>query len=732
MILFVKVIKRALFIVISLLLFFKSSFSQPNERERRNLEAFSEIFGTVRYFYPSEVVKSIEWPVFAIYGTGKIIGAKNDQELLKELKILFKDIAPDLKLQSEKISKSDNGFKQYSGKNGIKMHWQHKGISELESNPYYQSVLVNSTVQESPFLQNHYSVINVAKIDFVDGRAGTKFKLMFDLSDKMNSDSLLLRNCFSYQDFEIVKVQRQIEDKKYWHFEIFGERKEQSRFFAFNLIFSKNNSKDRFFPKNVKLYIFNENKWAEENSLIIENEPRDQTIIPFGLELVENVTMRQPELFKSELSENIKFTNSVNGINYELPIFKYSSENNVQFIKDRPSIDSINSVLMDFMKNNDYSSRTTFIANWVIVMNNLKYGFPYWANIDMSFKEFQHKSLGFIFSNKNEFEHVDGLNKTLALLNDGHAKASLPYLVKRFFPPITINSHNGSFYVERTADTIYNKKIGSKILRINGISIDSLYKVTSLKVSGSRQWVHFWSLKELLSSSKQDTVVIELKQDDLSTENIKLVRNVTEKDYNEIMVKKIKPKNGRFKKDLFYFDLTSATIIDDFLSKFDSLNKDSKIIFDLRGYPKVELNTLLGFFLKQDTAISYFGTPLREHPDVKRFKFNFNSQKIRKENKPFLGKLYVLINEEAFSASETIICMFKDLTDAILVGHPTSGANGATQYFSLPYGYNISYTGQMARDLKGHVYFSTGIAPHHLIENISSMSFDEIIKKLDL
>ncbi len=87
-----------------------------SSRELKNIICFTQLYGYIRYFYPSKASKKIDWNRFAIYGVRKVENAKNENELIIILKELFYPIAPELLLSNNPLK--DISYLSDIGKRG--------------------------------------------------------------------------------------------------------------------------------------------------------------------------------------------------------------------------------------------------------------------------------------------------------------------------------------------------------------------------------------------------------------------------------------------------------------------------------------------------------------------------------------------------------------------------------------------------------------------------------------
>ena len=94
-----------------------------------NLEAFSKLYGYVRYFHPSDEAAELDWEQFAIYGVDKVKGATNERELKEVLEELFIPLAPTMSLY---LGDEQNQRKQSEKESLEVIAWQHFGMGTPE------------------------------------------------------------------------------------------------------------------------------------------------------------------------------------------------------------------------------------------------------------------------------------------------------------------------------------------------------------------------------------------------------------------------------------------------------------------------------------------------------------------------------------------------------------------------------------------------------------------------
>ncbi len=86
---------------------FSKQSKELSKQEINNLISFAQLYGYIRYFYPSKQGEEIDWEKFAIFGVRKTEVSVNNTELLVTLKEIFEPIAPNLKLSLSPLNNYD-------------------------------------------------------------------------------------------------------------------------------------------------------------------------------------------------------------------------------------------------------------------------------------------------------------------------------------------------------------------------------------------------------------------------------------------------------------------------------------------------------------------------------------------------------------------------------------------------------------------------------------------------
>jgi C-terminal processing protease CtpA/Prc len=101
-----------------------------------NVLAFARLYGYVRYFHPSDQAAATDWDAFAIRGVREVEGARNAEELVNRLRVLFAPIAPTVRIMTTGISPSilpELTEPRKRGEDVEVIRWNHTGIGIIKS-----------------------------------------------------------------------------------------------------------------------------------------------------------------------------------------------------------------------------------------------------------------------------------------------------------------------------------------------------------------------------------------------------------------------------------------------------------------------------------------------------------------------------------------------------------------------------------------------------------------------
>ena len=140
--------------------FFSCSFAQKetidweckqlSQNELNNISALSECYGYIRFFYPNQNTKNLDWIKFLMYSIPKIEEINNDNELKTVLLELFYPICPDISFSTDSLRLNKKMLPPY-------FVMEHKAIGTLAEMTYGKNYSPIVKIMKGDDYQDIYS-----------------------------------------------------------------------------------------------------------------------------------------------------------------------------------------------------------------------------------------------------------------------------------------------------------------------------------------------------------------------------------------------------------------------------------------------------------------------------------------------------------------------------------------------------------------------------------------------
>ncbi|WP_069661337.1 S41 family peptidase [Arcticibacter eurypsychrophilus] len=712
------------FTFLCLTLFFQNAFGQFNERAERNLNAFCKLYGYVRFFHPSDEAQKIDWNNFAIYGAKKVLNAKNDQELLNTLNSLFVPIAPLLRISSSK-TKIILPVADYTPlqPDSFKVAcWQHLGVKLPGFNTLYKSVRLNRppTVDEREsdqfiplFLmrnsQNYAGKTFTFKINM---KGDTTINAPTLKIEQQSSDNSSLRNISSI--FYIDQSKRTFN---------FGGKIPSIQNTVLGVVF---NPTSPISLDNIQLFINDNGKQIEvNNSLAQVPDPFSNPSTSRFYFKVTSLKFATPVFTEIPKTSDILKKELVPGITCVLPLTVYSNTQHTY-----PEGDSIklNRLLRDIERaipsaytGGSRGSLLEFrLGDIVIAWNVLRHFFPYWEDAKTTPEKMLRDSFLKAFTDKAALDFYQTLKIMGEKLNDGHVFANLTDPTNQegdASVPLIFSKAENKIVLSSILDSSLNNIIapGDLVESIDGSPSNSFLSLLENTISGSRQWKEHKALFTLTNGPKNtfQELIINHKGKRVS---LKLKRTLPGVEYRNGSYRQIPRKNGLVQPNIYYFNLSADSIIDQVNRFEDKLIGAKAIIFDLRGYPQADIYPIISHLTNKKIVSRPFHTPKIIYPDYTQVNYQTDSVVVNPVEKRYKGKVFFLTDASAMSYSESFLGVVKDFNLGTLVGSATAGTNGNINTIYLPGRYSMSFSGSLVTNNDGSKHHLIGIVPDIKVE----------------
>lgn len=723
---------RFVILFILSLQFYPSAYAQPSKQQTRNLIAFSKLVGYVRYFYPADELQNDScWNAISMYGIQRMFIARNDKELIAELRALFCPLVPEIRIDfADKIDESLPLDARSNHKKDQLVYWQHQGfgINSDETSPY-KSVRVNSRVEyeKKAHRLNYFSLTKILQLEQFKGRP---FVFTLDIAAQRKKDNQN-DNLFA-GPYPPIPNQGLLNTER----KAIVEVKES---FVFRGTIDIDLPLIQF---GCFIDPLIENVQIDNPQLFIQNN--DNKLIPIDLSLVELIDfsrdptvqrteyafmigkIRQEPLFNGAIKagEVIK-KELVSGISVSVPLSLYSDGRHTY-----PTADSI--LLTTFQNStnempSDTSKETieTRLASFIKAWNVLRHFYPYWGDAATSPDSIFEQTVQKVFSDISKHDFIETLQLLTVPLNDGQSRVDFYNGTKESVIasiPLFAAAIENRIFVKGVIDNDLSKRIhpGDEILSINGLSASEYLTKKEALISGSQQWKRSKGLAVLFNGPNHSSVKLKLRTA-AGERKIQVPRSVLlPGPQNEFFLER--RQAARWINEAFYYvDLTAKNVGANphILQEMDLAKA---IIFDLRGTPPATISSaqLLNQILEQLTTASnvnyHLYIPEIRYPDFQNVSYKILTQQIHPRQKKIKANVYFLTDARTIGSLETYLEIVKDYKLGTLVGQPTAGANGIVNTLLLPGGYRLYFSGILVKNNAGNKLHLAGVVPDIKVE----------------
>jgi C-terminal processing protease CtpA/Prc len=303
------------------------------------------------------------------------------------------------------------------------------------------------------------------------------------------------------------------------------------------------------------------------------------------------------------------------------------------------------------------------------------------------------------------------LRRLVAALHDGHgnvylssqaATAELPVLFDWVEDQLAVTQ------VAAAADT-GGLKPGDVVVTLDGRPArEALADAESLVSGATEQWRRWVALQRLVTGPKDEPVKIAARHPggELFTADLKRSVPWSPESFPPPRPAKI----SEVKPGIFYVDIDRIGD-DDFKGALDRLAGAKGIVFDLRGYPGHLSTIVIAHLTDQPVSSARWNVPIVTRPDRQDWKWETSSWNVQPEAPRLKAKAAFIVDGRAISYAETYMGIVENYHLAEIVGSPTAGTNGNVNPFSLPGGYNVTWTGMQVLKHDGSRHHGVGIHP---------------------
>jgi len=347
----------------------------------------------------------------------------------------------------------------------------------------------------------------------------------------------------------------------------------------------------------------------------------------------------------------------------------------------------------------DVDDVDTRVASVAIAWSILQHFYPYFDVVEVDWHDALYDALGRALTAKDAGDHLTTLQLLVAELDDGHGHVYRP--AKDGHLPVELGWVEGQVVVlESSVDGIAR---GDTITDFGSVPAREAFAEARARTSGSPQWRDHRAPSGLVTGTEEDTVTVRLGSGDL-----------VELTYGKRPSFAPRAEAIRQLEDgVFVVDLSRASW-DEIEGRLDDLSKAPGIIFDVRGYPTGAGFQILPHLLDEPEDAEWMFVAQRLMPDgLDPVSWDRRGWGVTPKQ-PHLGAPQVWITGSgAISYAESVLGFVKAHELGPIVGGATAGANGNINPFELPGGYSITWTGMKVLHHDGSQLHLRGIEPTH-------------------
>ncbi|MGQ9818710.1 MAG: S41 family peptidase [Candidatus Kapaibacteriales bacterium] len=686
--------------------------------ELRNIIQFTNVYGLIRYFYPSESALKIDWDNFALFGLRRLIDISNVDSSRKELLNLFHPIAPLLKI-APKESLNAIAFPKYKeALPQVLLCWRHSVFPSKKITPFVRSEITNIYKPQRNSPASIYQLVPASKFQDSDIR----FSIFAKGSIEKPAGRLILMVRFEDTTSSTIASEFKefvdLDEGSWQKFEITAKVPINTDFIKVNILLVGEG--DIYCDSASLNTAYNPDNLLKNPSFEIEKHG-----LPiFGWRLSES-TEPNGYLIKITTKEKLFGEKSLHiKSDKETKIYlpnendKFFVELDDDYIAVIPAVlqtDSIGTLphsLINPYESNlqnieyDYNDRTSKLATLVILKSLIQHFNLYLdpkISLDSLYVEILRETA--ICESLIKFQRV--LQKFLHHIRDNQLRLWNKDLETNLAIPFQFKKFNSKYVITAVSKSAVELDIADEILEINSIPFEKFIDSISIYLTYSNEnWKNLKSAVFIRYSPEIDSFKLKVKKKKGKIIELNLKRSTPP---SELIETRPDPFD-LIAKNTLYIDLTRVN--DSKLKeKLDSLPSFQNYVFDLRGFVLTSEH-FIGCFVEKPILSPIWKIPIFSVPNKEKISWNIIRSLIKPKNKFLDSKLFFLVDERTVGIGEMIAEIVKTNKLGVLVGTETGGSAAETITIPLPCGFYITMSGIRGYDYSNREIYGRGIQPN--------------------
>jgi C-terminal processing protease CtpA/Prc len=341
------------------------------------------------------------------------------------------------------------------------------------------------------------------------------------------------------------------------------------------------------------------------------------------------------------------------------------------------------------------------LADIVIAWNVFQHFYPYFDVVPVDWDVELTRALGNALDDRTAGDFLHTLNRLVAALHDGHARAT-PAGWSWADIPVRVDWIEDQVVITRAADTTLRP--GDIVLALDGRDAGELVPARETEISGSPQWKRYRSMREFGLGYEGTRATLRVRRGDRTFE-------VVLRRSPDVLAERDGPPVRTLDTGIWYVDLDRADMTA-IRAQMDDLARARGVVFDLRGYPNGNHAVLSHLLTGPDTSRAWMHVPMIVYPDRERpVGTTPHGWGLRPAEPHISGRVVFLTDGRAISYAESFMSFVEHYRLAEIVGQPTAGTNGNVNVLTLPGGYQVPWTGMRVVKHDGSQHHLVGIQP---------------------
>lgn len=680
-------------------------------REIENVAAFARLYGVVRFFYPSDAAAALDWDRFAIDGVARVRTASDTAALASRLREMIAPLGPGIE-----IGATLNTFQPPPASSDALVAWRYFGAGATQTSgqqgPYAAKRTNRARSVNSPAI-GFAGVMQTFPAQDVRGKpirlraqvratardassGGGALWLRVDRGTQQgffdNMGDRLVRND-SWREYVIEGAVA--PDATSIAFGVMAVGAATADFDAMELSVRDADGSWRVLPIKDAGFESDGNAWARVGSpvtqviRVTENAPEGKQFVRF---VPADTTTSNIELFTDAPPALVDHVDVELGSGLKARV--------ALTLTDTQARAAVAPAGASTIATSDLDGR---LADVVVAWNVYRHFYPYFADAAVDWDARLRPQLQRAFGAASRAAEADALRLLVADARDGHGRlndmrqgntsgtvGTLPVLVALVESQVVVVASRDA--------TI---PAGTIVSAIDGVSARDRFEALASVHSGTTQWRQFGASQELVMCTNGTPVRLTVDAGRGPVDRVVPC---------EALQRPAETRPAQFaelKPGVRYVDLSSAKTTD-LAPALEMLAHATAVVFDLRGYPTDAGAWLLPHLVAEPEHDRWMHVAKITGPFGQSAGWQDVGWNVAPTAPKLSGKIVFLTDGRAISYAESVMGYIHDRHLATIVGSTTAGTNGNVASFSVPGGFNITFTGMR---VTGH----DGVAVHHLV-----------------